>query len=205
MGNNTIDKLMPRICEAAKTSRRYTNHCVRHTLGTNMLRLGYALAAIQARLRLRSALTLQWYTGHRTAQELTEEMRAVSGPLRGIAPPRAGAGDGAVAGPSSARQFVAPPQRAPPREVQRPRQEQQADARAAPAATVCPVQQPQLEQRAAPRPANVAPLNLGDLGFAPFHDADMTRPPPPLPAWVRLGAAHPPKIYSGVFHNCTFN
>ena len=93
MGKHTIDKLMPRIC--ANTSRRYTNHCVRHTLGTNLLRLGYPLAATQARLRLRSSLTLQWYTGHRTAQALTDETRAVTRPLRGVAPPD-------VAGPSPA-------------------------------------------------------------------------------------------------------
>ena len=60
MGKHTIDKLMPRICAAANASRRYTNYCVRYTLGTNMLHLGYHLAIIQARLRLRSSLTLQW-------------------------------------------------------------------------------------------------------------------------------------------------
>ena len=69
-----------------------------------------------------SALTLQWYTGHRTAQELTEETRAVSRPLRGVAPPAVGVADGAVAGPSRARQFTGSPQQAPPREdqLQRP-------------------------------------------------------------------------------------
>ena len=87
MGSNTIDSLMPKISTAAGTSRRYTNHCIRHTLGTNMLRLGYPIAAIQARLRLRSSRTLEWYTGHRTAQELTEETRDVTRPLRGPPPP----------------------------------------------------------------------------------------------------------------------
>ena len=41
MGSNTIDNMMPKISVAAGTSKRYTNHCIRHTLGTNMLRLGY--------------------------------------------------------------------------------------------------------------------------------------------------------------------
>ena len=87
MGSNTIDNMMPKISVAAGTSKRYTNHCIRHTLGTNMLRLGYPIAAIQARLRLRSSRTLEWYTGHRTAQELTEETRDVTKPLRGVPPP----------------------------------------------------------------------------------------------------------------------
>ena len=87
MGGNTIDNMMPKISAAAGTSKRYTNHCIRHTLGTNMLRLGYPIAAIQARLRLRSSRTLEWYTGHRTAQELTEETRDVTRPLRGLPPP----------------------------------------------------------------------------------------------------------------------
>ena len=56
MANHTVYQLLPPIRAAAYKPRRYTAHCVRHTLGTNTLRLGYPLAAIQA-LRLRSALT----------------------------------------------------------------------------------------------------------------------------------------------------
>ena len=221
MGNHTIDQLMPRICAAANTSRRYTNHCVRHTLGTNMLRLGYPLAAIQARLRLRSAMTLQWYTGHRTAQELTEETRAVSRPLRGVAPPTAGAGDGAVAGPSSARQFTGSPRPAP-RDEQRPRTEPEAGPRAALAAFRSPAGQPRPGQQAGPRAVRTVPAGQAQEprpeqqtggraahgahgGIVPLQNADMTRPPLPLPVWARVGTAAPPKIYSGVFHNCTFN
>ena len=58
IGVKTIAKIMPDISRKAGTSKRYTNHCVRHTLGTNMLRMGFPLPAIQSRLRLRSAATL---------------------------------------------------------------------------------------------------------------------------------------------------
>ena len=40
--------------------------------------------------------------------------------------------------------------------------------------------------------------------YVPLHQADLTRPPPPLPFWART-AATPAKIYSGSFFNCTFN
>ena len=52
-GKNAIDSMMPTISASAGTSKRYTNHCIRHTLGTNMLWLGYPIAAIQARMRIR--------------------------------------------------------------------------------------------------------------------------------------------------------
>ena len=103
MGVHTIGQIMPRISTAAGTSKRYTNHCVRHTLGTNMMRMGFPLSAIQARLRLRSERTLAWYTAYRTADELAAENRTISEPLRGMPHPRQPALSAAAAeaGPSS--------------------------------------------------------------------------------------------------------
>ena len=37
----------------------------------------------------------------------------------------------------------------------------------------------------------------------PLHMADVRRPPPPL--WLGCSGVPAPKIYSGVFSNCTFN
>ena len=75
---------MPRLSAATGCSERYTDHCIRHTLGTNMNRMGYAPVVIQNRLRLRSLTTPEWYTGHKTANEMEEENRAVNRPPRGI-------------------------------------------------------------------------------------------------------------------------
>ena len=104
LGVHTIGQIMPGISAAAGTSKRYTNHCVRHTLGTNMLRMGFPLSAIQARLRLRSERTLAWYTAYRTADELSAETRTISEPLRGMPRPHqpAQSSVAAEAGPSSA-------------------------------------------------------------------------------------------------------
>ena len=206
LGKHTIDQLMPRISAAAGTSRRYTNHCVRHTLGTNMLRLGYPITAIQARLRLRSSMTLHWYTGHRTSEELEDETRAITRPLRGVAPPQPGAGDGAVAGPSSAPQYVAPPASGS--------EASKETSKEAPASVPASSRRDHPPQHVVPRTvtdtrAPCLPPGAGTecwdapAGVVPLHQADVTRPPPPLPLWARGNAT--PKVYSGVFHNCVFH
>ena len=156
-----------------------------------------------------SALTLQWYTGHRTAQELTEETRAVSRPLRGVAPPAICVADGAVAGPSRARQFTGSPQQAPPREdqLQRPEPgpEVGPEAVRVQTAPVGAIQEPWQGSALNRSASNAVPESPARFSVVPLEEADLTRPPPPLPAWARPGMVPAPKIYSGVFHSCTLN
>ena len=168
IGSNTIDNMMPKISVAAGTSKRYTNHCIRHTLGTNMLRLGYPIAAIQARLRLRSSRTLEWYTGHRTAQELTEETRDVTKPLRGVPPP--GTACHGRGSPEMRRRAVASPERS----------RQQPAATSGPGSLqeqhLMPAQQAPADRRGVPPPGGAQEQHLMPAQQAP---ADRRGVPPP--------------------------
>ena len=208
VGVRTIAKIMPGISRKAQTSKRYTNHCVRHTLGTNMMRMGFPLPAIQSRLRLRSAATLSWYTGYRTADELTEETRTISAPLRGLQRPAPATNRG--------QQEEHVPQPSTSRGTGRAVVQTQPERRAVEEV----MNLHQMEEPAAPVPMNVeeagdkvrhqVPAAVGPpprFGVMPLHLADLTRPPPPIPdGAIRRGnpVVPPTKVFSGSFYNCVF-
>ena len=223
LGVRTIAKIMPEISRKAGTTKRYTNHCVRHTLGTNMLRMGFQLPAIQNRLRLRSAATLSWYTGYRTAEELTDETRTISAPLRGVRCPRRAGDDDrppdnmaeASTSRAAGQTVVAARRVIPAAEDVRDREdpplapaagtvnEQAGDREAGNEATGAHRQEmaPAAAVHPPPPPVHAMPAAV------PLHLADLTRPPPPVPAAaaIRFGnPAVPAKVFSGVFHNCVF-
>ena len=210
VGIKTIAKIMPDISRKAGTSQRYTNHCVRHTLGTNMMRMGFSLSAIQSRLRLRSAATISWYTGHRTAQELDEETRHINAPLRGVQCPGQAGDAGLATGhsqePSTSRGTC---RSARPRQlaltVARPDRHQTPPA-PAPMAEEGAGDHPDGDLQHGAPPARAVLRPLPAPWVVPLHLADLTWPPPPVPG-AAVGPAHlavPAKVFSGTFHNCTF-
>ncbi|KAF0304375.1 hypothetical protein FJT64_023799 [Amphibalanus amphitrite] len=209
VGVKSIANIMPEISRKAGTSKRYTNHCVRHTLGTNMMRMGFPLPAIQARLRLRSAATLNWYTGYKTADELQKETRTISAPLKGVqCPPAAGRSTARPPDdeqqPSTSRAVVRPAAAS----QQLPDSGERGQTPPAPAAeadeAVGDRHLQQQEAQAVTRPP--APAVPG-VPVVPLHLADLTRPPPPIPVHPAFRVGYPTaptKVFSGQFHNCVF-
>ncbi|VDI35764.1 Hypothetical predicted protein [Mytilus galloprovincialis] len=81
MGKNKLSQMMPRISNEAGLSYRYTNHCIKATVGTGLKRAGV------------DDLTIMSVTGHRNIKSLESyvagpsdaQRRALSSTLQGVA------------------------------------------------------------------------------------------------------------------------